>query len=71
MARLRVALVLAEQKPEQKSEYLHRIEQEAERLEALVSQLLSSQERDITLNLQMDLVALLEQLCLDANFEGR
>ena len=71
LARLRVALVLAEQKPEQKSEYLHRIEQEAERLEALVSQLLSSQERDITLNLQMDLVALLEQLCLDANFEGQ
>ena len=71
LARLRVALVLAEQKPEQKADYLHRIEQEAERLEALVSQLLSSQDQDITLDLQVDLVAVLEKLCLDANFEGQ
>ncbi len=71
LSRLRVALALAQEKPEQRHEYLHRIEQETERLEYLISQLLSSQAQDITLDIRIDLVALLKQLCADANFEAQ
>lgn len=70
LARLRIALALAEKNGENNEQYLRRIEQEAERLEDLIGQLLSSQERDITLDSHIDLVPLLEQLCADANFEG-
>ena len=71
LARLRVALALAQQKPEQRFEYLQRIEQETERLEDLINQLLSSQMRDVTLDARIDLVTLLKQLCADANFEAQ
>ena len=71
LARLRVALALAQEKPEQRPQYLHRIEQETERLEELISQLLSSQAQDVTLDTRIDLVALLKQLCTDANFEAQ
>jgi signal transduction histidine kinase len=71
LARLRVALALAQEKPEQRPQYLHRIEQETERLEELISQLLSSQAQDVTLDTRIDLVALLKQLCADANFEAQ
>ena len=71
LARLRVALALAQEKPEQRTQYLHRIEQETERLQELISQLLFSQAQDVTLDIQIDLVALLKQLCADANFEAQ
>ncbi|MDG2047592.1 MAG: ATP-binding protein [Halioglobus sp.] len=71
LARLRVALALAQEKPDQRFEYLQRIEQETERLEDLISQLLSSQMQDVTLDVRIDLVTLLRQLCADANFEAQ
>jgi len=71
LTRLRIAVTLAQEKPGQSPEYLQRIEQEAERLEELIGQLLSSQAQDIQLDTHIDLVALLQQLCADANFEGQ
>jgi len=71
LARLRIALALAQDKPADAPLYMRRIEQETERLEELISQLLSSQAQDIVLDTHIDLVALLQQLCVDANFEGQ
>lgn len=71
LARLRIALALAQDKPENAGTYMQRIEQEAERLEELIGQLLASQARDLTLDTHIDLVSLLSQLCTDANFEGQ
>ena len=71
LARLRVALALAQEMPGNAPQYLRRIEQEAERLEELIGQLLASQAREIVLDTHIDLVALLQQLCADANFEGQ
>ena len=70
LARLRIALALAQEDSTRRQEYLQRIEQEAERLEELIGQLLSSQARDIHLDTHIDLVPLLQQLCADGNFEG-
>lgn len=71
LTRLRIAVALAQEQPGRGPEHLQRIEQEAERLEELIGQLLSSQEQDIRLDTHIDLVALLQQLCADANFEGQ
>lgn len=71
LARLRIALVLAQDRPENGNAYMQRIEQEAERLEELIGQLLATQAQDITLDAHIDLVTLLDQLCADANFEGQ
>ncbi|MEZ5571553.1 MAG: ATP-binding protein [Halioglobus sp.] len=71
LARLRIALALAQEKPANRPEYMQRIEQEAERLEELIGQLLASQTQDIVLDRHVDLVPLLTQLCMDANFEGQ
>ncbi len=71
LARLRIALALAQEKPANGPQYMQRIEQEAERLEELIKQLLSSQTQDIVLDTHIDLVPLLQQLCMDANFEGQ
>lgn len=71
LARLRVALALAQEKPDNAPVYLGRIEQEAERLEELIGQLLSTQADDMELDAHIDLVPLLTQLCADANFEGQ
>ena len=68
---LRIALALAQVKPGNGPEYLQRIEREAERLEELIGQLLSTQAEDLVLDAHMDLVPLLNQLCKDANFEGQ
>jgi two-component system sensor histidine kinase CpxA len=70
LARLRIALALAQQDDAKSGEYLQRIEQEAERLEELIGQLLSTHTSDIHLDTHIDLVQLLQQLCADANFEG-
>ena len=71
LARLRIALALAEDDPKNLRAHLQRIEQETERLDELIEQLLSSQSTDITLDTHIDLVQLLRQLSADANFEGQ
>ena len=71
LARLRIALALAEDDPKNITSHLQRIEQETERLDALIEQLLATQITALTLDSHIDLVALLRQLCEDANFEGR
>lgn len=70
LARLRIALALAQEDSGQTPKHLLRIEQEAERLEELIGQLLSSQAGNIKLDARADLVPLLRKLCDDANFEG-
>ncbi|MEH6568180.1 MAG: ATP-binding protein [Halioglobus sp.] len=70
LARLRIALALAEQDSDNSAKHLHRIDHEAARLEELIGQLLSSQTAQTNLDLHIDLIALLEELCSDANFEG-
>ncbi len=70
LARLRVALALAEKKPEKTPDYLQRIEREVSRLEELIGQLLASQPSEGELDSHIALLPLLEQLCSDANFEG-
>jgi two-component system sensor histidine kinase CpxA len=70
LARLRVALALAQEYPADITRHLQRIERETERLEELIGQLLASQAGDIALDDQLDLVELLQQLTSDANYEG-
>jgi signal transduction histidine kinase len=71
LARLRIALALAQERPGNAETYMQRIEKEAERLEELIGQLLATQAQDLTLDTHIDLVSLLKQLCTDANFEGQ
>ena len=71
LARLRIALALAQEDRANSDNYLTRIEQEAERLEQLIGQLLESQSQKINLDTHIDIVSLLRQLCADANFEGQ
>jgi signal transduction histidine kinase len=71
LARLRIALALAQEKSEEAPAYMHRIEQEAVRLEELIGQLLSTQAQDLVMDTHIDLIPLLEKLCVDANFEGQ
>ncbi|MCB1676870.1 MAG: HAMP domain-containing protein [Halioglobus sp.] len=70
LARLRIALALAQQDTVGSGAYLQRIERETQRLEELIDQLLSSQTGAIELDTHIDLVGLLQQLCADASFEG-
>lgn len=71
LARLRVALALAERGGPDAAQHLQRIERETERLEELIAQLLSTRAQAPVLEDHVDLAALLEQLCADARFEGR
>lgn len=71
LARLRVSLALAQEKPAEYQQYLKRIEQDTERLETLIAQLLANQRLSATLEDTVDLGLLLEQLCNDARFEGQ
>ena len=70
LARLRIALALAQEQPQGTRAHLARIERETERLEELIGQLLDSQGPDTALDDHIDLVPLLQQLCSDAKFEG-
>jgi len=70
LARLRIALALAQDDSANSKDYLQRIEHEAERLEELIGQLLATQTQSVHLDSHIDLVSLLQQLCADANFEG-
>jgi len=69
LARLRVALALAQEQHSANPTQLDRIEREAERLEELISQLLSSQAEQAELSDHIDLASLLQQLGADAAFE--
>lgn len=71
LARLRIALALAQEDESNAAGHLERIEREAERLEQLISQLLASQSSPAELDTQIDLVSLLRQLVRDADFEGQ
>ncbi|MCB1678458.1 MAG: HAMP domain-containing protein [Halioglobus sp.] len=71
LARLRIALALAQQDTARSTAHLQRIERETQRLEELIGQLLSSQTGAIELDTHIDLVELLQQLCADASFEGQ
>ena len=70
LARLRVALALAAESAANREGHLARMEKETERLEELISQLLSTREQDLSMDKHIDLVALLQELCADASFEG-
>ncbi len=70
IARLRVALALAQADASKREDYLLRIEEETERLEALISQLLSTRQDSPELDKHIDLVELLRGLAADACFEG-
>jgi two-component system sensor histidine kinase CpxA len=70
LARLRVALALAQDAPDKHSEHLARMERETGRLEELIQELLNAQQDALVLDRHVDLVAMLEQLCEDARFEG-
>lgn len=69
LARLHVALALAEQDPQNAAGQLQRIEREAQHLDSLIGELLASQAEQADLEQHIDLVALLEELCSDARFE--
>ncbi len=76
LARLRVALELAQRRASGEAQpYLERIERDAERLDALVGQLLalSRLESEATLadSKMLDVAALTEQVAMDVDFEAR
>jgi signal transduction histidine kinase len=70
LARLRIALALAEEDPTEARHHLKRIETESESLETLIAQLLSAQDETFTADTYIDLVSLLQELCADTSFEG-
>ena len=70
LARLRIALALAQDRPERCAEHLQIIERETARLDELIGQLLSSQVEDIELDRHIDLQALLQDIARDADFEA-
>jgi two-component system sensor histidine kinase CpxA len=71
LARLRIALALAQQKPADSARFLQRIELDTERLEELITQLLTSESADFDPEGRVDLMPLLQTLCESADFEGR
>lgn len=70
IARLRVALALAQEASDKRPDHLQRIARETASLETLISQLLSTQTAKVELDAHIDLRILLEELCTDASFEG-
>jgi two-component system sensor histidine kinase CpxA len=70
LARMRVALALAEREPGHPAEQLERIERETLLLDDLVGQLLSTPDRPADMEDSLDLVALFRSVCDDAQFEA-
>jgi signal transduction histidine kinase len=70
LARLRVALALAADDPDNQQKHLQRIEREALCLEQLISQLLTANSEQLKLGEQIDLCTLLTEVCENANFEA-
>ncbi len=71
LARMQVALALLRRGNTGDNAHIERIEREADRLEELISQLLSVPDGEIPLTDHIDLVFLLDELCTDAGFEGK
>ncbi|GAB3277889.1 ATP-binding protein [Parahaliea aestuarii] len=71
LARMKIALALAEQSSGPPTTQLNRLEREVERLDELVGQLLSTQSSNSALDEHIDLGILLRELCADADFEAR
>ena len=71
LARMRVALALAEKEPGRSGEQLARIERETELLDELIGQLLDVPDNSAEMQDSIDVVALLAQVCEDASFEAR
>ncbi len=71
LARLRVALALAERDPDTAAQQMTRIEHETERLDELIAQLLQVPEYNLELEDSVDLVGLLRELCTDAHYEAQ
>ncbi len=71
LARMKLAIALAQQQPQQSATQLDRLERETGRLEELIAQLLSTQAGRSTLDEHIDLAILLRELCIDADFEAR
>ena len=71
LARLRVALALAEDDADNLQSHLERIGCETDRLDELIGQLLSTGAGTVELDTHIDLVGLLQQLCSDTDYEGR
>jgi len=70
LARLRIALALAQEDTQNSPTHLQRIDREAKRLEELIAQLLDSQLTEAGLDEHIDLAGLLSELCADTSFEG-
>ncbi len=70
LARLQVALALAQRAPQESETQLARIGREAERLEALITQLLETQRPAPELKEQVNLADLLHTLCEDVGLEA-
>ncbi len=74
LARLRVAVGLAQQQPERQGPALERIEREAERLDELVGQVLTLSRLEAGVNqgeaAYLDLTELLDEVVEDARFEA-
>tara|TARA_R110002110_G_scaffold415561_1_gene650734 strand:+ start:31033 stop:32400 length:1368 start_codon:yes stop_codon:yes gene_type:complete len=71
LARLRVALALAQDPRTPPATQLQRIEQETTRLEELIGQLLATQSQHPAMEDPVDLVVLLKKLSDDTSFEGQ
>ena len=71
LARLRVALALAEREPQGNAEQLQRIETETGRLDELIGQLLSVPDNHTEMEDSIDVVGLLHELCADAGYEAQ
>ncbi|MEM0955947.1 MAG: ATP-binding protein [Pseudomonadota bacterium] len=71
LARMQVALALAEREPGRSTEQLARIEKETLLLDELVGQLLTTPETPTHMEDSIDLVALLRSICEDAAFEAQ
>ena len=70
LARLKIALAMAQDHPDTAAQYLSRMEKETDRLNDLIGQLLTIQSAAVTLDRHIDLVKLLETVTSDAQFEA-
>ncbi|MFV0478629.1 MAG: ATP-binding protein [Parahaliea sp.] len=71
LARMKLSLALAQQRPGQCDTQLQRLERETSRLDELIGQLLSSQANHQQMDEHIDLAILLREICSDADFEAR
>jgi len=70
LARLKIAVAMAQDHPESTAQYLSRMDKETDRLNDLIDQLLTLQNTAIVLDRHIDLVKLLEMVASDAQFEA-